>query len=196
MDLVQVNQQAVARLARQPAYFDGLDKRLGFETRDGKAFLVHVSGVSFRQDSLKKAMRFCTFDRTPPVQLVPEPTNPYDEFAVQVLIGTTVDELTGEWTFEQAGFLPKKRCPVCTASLPGKMATKQVCPECDAEIGVGSDLADFSVVNAWVLKAMEQGLIVAAGVDNVTTPPEGIGNFGLDLWLRVDEPMEGPDPTL
>jgi hypothetical protein len=196
MELKQVNQQALARLGRVPAYYDGLDKRLGFETRDGRAFLVHVSGVSFRQDSLKKAQRFCSFDRSPPVKLVPEPTNPYDANAIQVLIGVAVDDLTGQWTFEQAGFLPKKRCPTCTASLPGKMATSQVCPECEAEIGVGSDLESFSVINAWVVQAMEQGMIVSAGVDNVTTPQTEKGNCGLDVWLRIDEPTEGMDDKL
>lgn len=193
MDLATVGKAAIARLDRQPEYYDGLEKRMGFEVRDGRAFLVHCAGVSFRQEVLQKAKGFCTYEATPPVRLKPDPQNDYDPNAVEVHIGTAVDELTGEWSYEMAGFLPKKRCPVCMRSLSGKMASKEVCPDCDAEIGMGSDLEDLSTVNAWVVNALEQGMTVVVGVDNITVPQHTTGNMGLDVWIRIDEPADGPN---
>lgn len=188
MDFTTLNQQALERLDRDPAYFDGLEARLGFPVRDGRAFLVHAAGVSFRKDTLAAAKPHCSFEHSPPAQLEPEPTNEYDPNAVKINIGVQADEITGEWKLAHAGYLPKKRCPACCRSLSGKMAESQICPDCETDIGLGSDLEDFAAVNAWVTQALEQGMDVKIGIDNITEPQHTRGNQGLDVWVRIDEP--------
>lgn len=180
-------QAQVSRLERSPEYYDGLQKRLGWDVRDGRSMLIHLAGVSFegRQELLEQVRQLCSFEFTPPVRLQPEPTNQYDANAVQVLVGVSLDDLTGEATFKQVGYLPKKRCPVCARSLSGKMASSQLCPDCDTEIGLGSEWEEVAEVNRFLKELLEAGAALQVGLDNVTTPQSGTGNMGCDIWVRI-----------
>jgi hypothetical protein len=187
---------ALTNLQRSDLYYDGLEQRLGFSVRDGRAFLVHCAGVSFegRQDLLGQAKTLCSYEYTPPVKLVPEPTNQYDPNAVQVWIGVAQDNLTGEAKMHQVGYLPKKRCPACAESLSGKRAASQLCPKCDAEIGLGSEWEVFAEINKFVKDYLDAGITLPVGLDNVTESQSGQGNLGCDIWIRIPEPTNS-EPT-
>jgi hypothetical protein len=169
----------ISRLNRSAEYWEALEKRLGFTVTDGKAVLVHCAGVSFenRQELLQKVRSLCNFEFSPPLQLVPEPGNPYDVHAVQVLVGISRDELTGDYTYAQVGFLPKKHCPGCSKSLSGKQSKAMICPDCETPVGI----APF---NKKVADLLNNSSNLEAGIDNVTVPQHVQGNMGLDIWIR------------
>ena len=179
----------IDRLDRSVEYFDGLQKRLGWDVRDGKSLLVHLAGVSFRQEGLLKAQKLCTFDWTPPVRLEPEKTEDQkgytDNDAVRVYIGTEVSDLTDETTEEHIGYLPKKRCPVCSKTYSGKRATDTfACKECDTELEEG-EWAELALINKYVRQLLEAGTTLQVGLDNVTAPQSGTGNLGCDIWIQL-----------
>jgi hypothetical protein len=182
-------ENAIDKLGRTEAYFEGLEQRLGFSVRDGRAFLVHCAGVSFegRQELLQTAKSLCSFEHTPPVTLVPEPDNQWDANAVGVWIGVTQNSLTGDTEMKQIGFLPKKRCPNCAISLSGKRAASQLCPDCDTEIGVGAEWEAFAEVNKFVKDYLDAGIVLPVGLDNVTESQSGKGNLGCDIWIRIPD---------
>jgi hypothetical protein len=172
----------ISRLNRAPEYWEALEKRLGFVVTDGQAMLIHCAGVSFenRQELLRRVGQLCNFDFSPPVHLEREPDNPYDVSAVKVLAGISKDDLTGEWTYTQVGFLPKKRCPECCRSLSGKQAKAMICPDCEASIGV-------MAFNKQICDVMtdDNSQELQVGIDTVTEPQHTQGNRGLDIWVRI-----------
>ena len=179
----------IDRLDRSVEYFDGLQKRLGWDVRDGKSMLVHLAGVSFRQEALAKAQQLCTFEWTPSVRLEPEKAEDQkgytDADAVRVYIGTEVNDLTGEATEEHIGYLPKKRCPVCAKTYSGKRATDTfACKECDTELEEG-EWAELALINGFVRRLLEAGTELQVGLDNVTSSQTSAGNLGCDIWVRL-----------
>ncbi len=181
----------ITRLNRSDEYWKGLDARLGFKASDGKAYLTHVAGVSFenRQEILKRLRDFCSFEHCPPVRLQPEPDNKYDQWAVKVISKFGVrDELTGDYPLEvHIGYLPKRRCPVCARSITGRKATDNVCPDCKTNIALGTPYAAISYFNKYVSTALTSGKVVHCALDNVTEPQHTYGNFGADLWIRIED---------
>jgi len=175
-------------LDRTSEYWDGLTKRLGFDPREGQCLLVHAAGVSFRQESLEDAKKLCTFDHSPPMVLEPEINNPYDQRierddgtavggAVKINIGVESDGLTGEFTMEHVGYLPKNYCPDCATSLSGKQALRTMCNKCD-----GENLMD---IKEMIITRLLAGETFQCGVDTITEAAGGIGNKGLDIWLKL-----------
>lgn len=176
----------VDRLDRMPEYWDGLAKRLGFDPRECQAYLIHSAGVSFRQDALAMAKKLCTYDHSPPMRLEPEVDNEYDRRvetptgekggAVKVVIGTRSDDLTGEYTMEHAGYLPKNYCPNCGTSFSGKQALRTMCNNCDYE-----PLMDIKEL---VITRLLNGETIPCGVDTITESSKG-STKGLDIWLKL-----------
>lgn len=187
---------------RTPEYWEALQKRLGFdvlvEPAPGQAkvippnvFLVHCSGVSFRREVLEKAKLLCSYEHTPAVSIrreKPEEQVGYDDpDAIRVDIGTSRDDVTGDWNLEHAGYLPKRRCPACATSMPGKRAEKLMCINDDCELDFEGLTEQISRINTWVGAAIDRGDSVLVGLDNVTENQTKRGtNLGLDIWVRVD----------
>jgi len=182
------NNPLIGNLKRTVVYWNALAKRLGFDPREGLAYLVHCAGVSFRQDLLTEAKKHCTFDQSPPIKLEPEIDNPYDRRinrddgtqiggAVKVLLGIERDVLTSEYTsIQHVGFLPKMYCPNCACSLSGKQAIRLMCPKCDEE-----NLMDIKEA---VITRLLREESVSCGVDTITESESG-NNRGLDIWVRL-----------
>lgn len=180
-------------LNRSEEYYEALEKRLGFPVRDGKAELVHVSGVTFedRQRVLAAVKLSCTFDCAPPAKLEVE-TDPkilkYDADAVRVLVACDRDDLTHDWyNYHVAGFLPRRRCPDCAKTYPGKRGQEiQICPECGYNMALGTDGYAWSVFNKRAKVWLNEGRELRVGVDNITEMQGGKGSLGCDIWIRFD----------
>ena len=172
----------VTILGRKPEYYDGVEQRVGFPVRDGNAFLVHTAGVSYRQESLERIETLCKFDRSPQMRLELDPENQWDSNAVKVMVAIGFDDVTGSAVFNHVGFLPKGRCPFCARSLSGQKSSAQICPDCNADIGLTSSVAQITRFNRFIADNFDK---ISVGVDTVTR--SGAGNLGLDLWVRIND---------
>lgn len=170
-------------------YWALLEKRLGFPANTTDACRVATAGVSFegRQALLAKLRQHCTAEKTPKVELRPDPSNLYDKDAVGVWVYTDTDNLTKEETHpQQVGFLPKRWCPCCMTSLSGKKADVEICPACSEAIGIGSRQHAQSYLAKWVGQLIKDGKTIQVGIDNVTEAQHTKGNLGLLIWLRPE----------
>lgn len=170
--LLQLND--LSQSVRKPLLEEFVAKRVGFEP---EAY-CQVAGVSFegRQAKIALAASLCRFESSPPVELEAEPTNPYDENAVKVLVGT-LQLSNGDWHMDHIGYLPRGVCLACGENLTGTMAKKKNCSFC------GSENIDLEF-NSWVSKELQAGRDVKVGVDWISNQKDKRDSFiGIRLAL-------------
>jgi hypothetical protein len=172
-------------------------QRLGWDPD----FTIRVAGVTMtspgmvpghRQAVLAKIQNMFNQQSAPAVRLTPQPSNPYDKFAVQVEIATVQDSF-GNWTcFEDVGFLPRGQCQKCGEALTGKTFDNALdCPECGNQLRTapGIDFIDPKTnFNKYYLDLASQGKVAYAAdavLSNSKTGKGGKINFGLRIAFKL-----------
>jgi len=159
--------------------------RLGF-TPD---FVFRAAGTSMekqRQTSLAAVQKLVAPNEVPPMQFEPEPTNPYDQHALKILVATARDS-SGRYTcFEEIGYVPRGQCPNCGKSLTGKtFDTADHCPGCKAPLRTadGQFIDPKTHLNVYIGKLYREGRIKFS-VESVTSAP-GKPTLGLAVAIKV-----------
>jgi len=67
------------------------------------------------------------------LQLVPEPNNDYDKFAVKVMAAVEVDSAFRPTCMQQVGYVPKRWCSKCGEFMMVRDRAKDVCTNCGAK---------------------------------------------------------------
>lgn len=114
------------------------------------------------------------------LQLVPEPDNQYDKFAVKVLAATEYDSNANLTNMQQVGYVPKRWCPKCGEFMMVRDRGKDMCTNCGAH-NTGPD----SILNQYIVENFAQKSIPIATF--VTWVGRGmiVGNssFGMRIGL-------------
>jgi Zn ribbon nucleic-acid-binding protein len=140
-----------------------------------------VAGGQDRQDVLRAAEVFAGNQATLTLdngglRLVPDPSNPYDRYAIKVLLATKLDYAGKPTDLQAAGFIPRAACPVCWTSWGGKRADALNCVKCGAEMPPMK-------FNEFLSQAIADGREVRAGVDWISDGSKG--SYGCRLALEI-----------
>lgn len=171
-NLLQLNE--LSDSVKEPILAEFVAERIGFIP---EAY-CQVAGVTFegRQAKIAHAALLCSFTDVPPVELVPEPENAYDEYAVKVMVGT-LNTIHEEWYMEHVGYLPRGVCLACGANLTGAMAKKPKCNFC------GSSNIDLEF-NKWIAQELAAERKVTVGIDWISNQQDKRDSFiGIRLAL-------------
>ena len=165
-------------VVKRPLLNDFIATRVGFKP---EAF-CQVAGVTFegRQALISLASKLCEFNKSPPVKLQAETTNPYDTHAVKVMVGTLKLD-SGEWHFDHVGFIPRGVCLACGENLTGAMTKKATCHFCKSK---NINLSFNQVVSAELLDNKE----VKVGIDWISNKKDDRNSFlGIRLALGAGQ---------
>jgi hypothetical protein len=145
----------------------------------------------YRQEILSKVELLCSPNSSPAVRLIPDPNNPYDKYAVEVHVATSKNGSTyGD--FENAGFLPRGRCPHCGRALTGKtFDNSHECPTCHGPLrsSDGSILDSKTEFNRYILQKMEENKVKVSVDKVVANAPMGASKrtMGLTLAFYIED---------
>lgn len=163
------------------------------------SFYARAAGVTmpskgkpkgYRQSVLAEAEKLCTPDSTPGIKLVPEPTNPYDKYAVKVFVATTRDSFGVYQCFEDVGFLSRGRCPHCGRALTGKTFDNAIdCPDCKGVVRKADGTFHNETVefNKYILSKLADNKVEIAVDAVVFNAPVGAPKrtLGLSMAFKI-----------
>ena len=140
-----------------------------------------VAGGPERQRILQLAGTFVSNTHTLTLdnrglQLIADPKNPYDKFAIKVMLATSIDHAGKLAGLSEAGFIPRAACPTCWASWGGKHADAKNCIKC------GTQMPPIKF-NEFLCQALAGGRPVQAAVEWISSGAKG--SYGCRLALRI-----------
>lgn len=155
---------------------------------------IRASGVQSenRQALLAKIKRLSEsmgFNSEPPVRLVLEPDNEWDEYAIRIEIPTIKDAFGDYSGWEHGGYIPKGKCPHCGATLTGPMLESSSCTHCSGELkdSEGNFTNKTTEFNKYLTEKIKEGKVNVALDRILHDPTVTRSSIGLQIAIKIDE---------
>jgi hypothetical protein len=192
LELYELSPEARKAVIEEDSYGKFGWKPTLFVRAAGTTMPVQGKPKGWRQSVLEKIEDICTPDFSPSILLVPEPSNPYDEYAVKIFASTSKVKTDDYNAMEDVGFLPRGRCPGCGRTITGKtFDNASECPDCHTPLRDewGQPIENSYFFNKFILDKMSQNKVKYA-IDFVTANgPKGRAKrtLGLSLAFLIED---------